>query len=176
MYKLSLGKNCIVRFPYCVKNSGTISIGSKCFIGKYARICSYELTLQTGIVKYKGGNISIGNNFCAQNNLYIFALENVFIGNDVLIGSFVTIIGNDHVIKPGEYPTVEAKTITIGNNVWIAEKAVILKGVTIGDYVVIGAGSIVTHDIPSYCMAVSNPAKVIKKFNFQTKSWEKIDS
>ena len=64
--------------------------------------------------------------------------------------------------------------IEIGSNVWIAEKAVILRNVKIGDYCIIGAGSVVTKDIPSYSIAVGNPAKIIKKWNFQTEKREKI--
>jgi acetyltransferase-like isoleucine patch superfamily enzyme len=53
--------------------------------------------------------------------------------------------------------------VKIGNNVWIGDKATILGGVTIGDNVIIGANSVVTHDVPSNCVAAGNPAKIIKK-------------
>ena len=56
-----------------------------------------------------------------------------------------------------------AKPIKVGNNVWIGGNAIVLPGVTIGDNVVIGAGSVVTKDIPSNVIAVGNPCKVIKK-------------
>ena len=58
-----------------------------------------------------------------------------------------------------------AEPITIGNDVWLGGNVTILPGVTIGDNVVIGAGSVVTKDIPSNCVAVGNPCKPIKKLN-----------
>ena len=104
---------------------------------------------------------------------------NIFIGNNVLIGSDVLIIDNDHVVNPesetmNNFCPYKFGTIKIGNNTWIAEKAVILRNVTIGDYCIIGAGSVVTKDIPSYSIAVGNPAKVIKKYNFEKHDWEKV--
>ena len=54
------------------------------------------------------------------------------------------------------------RDVTIGENCWITSRVIILGGVTIGDDVIIGAGSVVTHDIPSNCFAAGNPCKVIK--------------
>ena len=60
------------------------------------------------------------------------------------------------------------------NICWVGEKVIIMPGVTIGDRSIIGAGAIVTRDIPPYSIAVGNPAKVIKRYNFKTHSWEKV--
>lgn len=66
-----------------------------------------------------------------------------------------------HYIEELNYRT--AKPITIGENVWIGYRALIMKGVTIGDGAIIGANSVVTHDIPAHCIAVGNPARVIRE-------------
>lgn len=64
--------------------------------------------------------------------------------------------------------------VEIGEYCWIGEKVMILPGVTIGDWCIIGAGSVVNKSIPSYSIAAGNPAKVIKRYNFETHIWEKV--
>ena len=92
--------------------------------------------------------------------------EYVEIGDDVQLGPNVQIYDHDHDfradggVKVGKYKTSPVK---IGNNVWIGGSATILPGVTIGDNVTIGAGSVVTKDIPSNVVAVGNPCRVIKR-------------
>ena len=66
------------------------------------------------------------------------------------------------------------KKVTIGDGCWIGEKVIVLPGVTIGEKSVIGGGSVVTKDVPSYAIAVGNPARVIKKYNFETHKWENV--
>lgn len=61
------------------------------------------------------------------------------------------------------YDELELKSVSIGDSCWSGEKSVILPGVAIGKHVVIGASSVVTKDIPDYCVAVGNPAKIIKR-------------
>ena len=90
----------------------------------------------------------------------IYCYNNIKIGNRVFISEGVTIIDSDvHSISNKDV----SAPIVIGDNVWIGINATILKGVTIGDGAVIGAGAVVTKDIPSKCLAVGNPAKVIKE-------------
>ena len=61
--------------------------------------------------------------------------------------------------------------VLLENGVWIGNSTIILPGVTIGEKSIIGAGSVVTKSIPPYCIAAGNPAKVIKKYDFNTKMW-----
>lgn len=101
------------------------------------------------------------------------------LGGGTLVASDVLIASENHSIDPladKYYKDQElvSKAVTIGSGCWIGEKAVILPGVTIGDKCVIGAGSIVTKDVPDFCMAVGNPAKVIKKFDKEKRSWVPI--
>lgn len=111
-----------------------------------------------------GYNIEIGDNFYSNHNLIILDCAKVKIGDNVFVGPNVGIYTPCHPIDAKERMTFKewAEPVTIGSDVWLGGNVVILPGVTIGDNVVIGAGSVVTKDIPSNCVAVGNPCKPIK--------------
>lgn len=111
-----------------------------------------------------GYNIEIGENFCSNHNLLILDSAKVKIGDNVLIGPNCSFYTSTHPInyKEREYGTELAKPITIDNNVWLGGNVVVLAGVTIGENSVIGAGSVVSKNIPPNTVAVGNPCEVIK--------------
>ncbi|MCM1520322.1 MAG: sugar O-acetyltransferase [Lachnoclostridium sp.] len=112
-----------------------------------------------------GCNISVGENFFANFNLTILDEGQVTIGDNAFIGPNVSIYTACHPLEPEPRNTgVQwARSVTIGDNVWIGGGVTILPGVTIGDCCVIGAGSVVTKDIPARTLAAGNPARVIKQ-------------
>lgn len=111
-----------------------------------------------------GYNIRLGENFYANVGCTILDVAPVTIGDNVLLAPHVGIYTAGHPLD------VELRVagleygypVTIGNNVWIGGNVVILPGVSIGDNTVIGAGSVVTKDIPDHVVAVGNPCRVIK--------------
>lgn len=118
-----------------------------------------------------GKNVHIGNHFYANFNLVIVDDIDVHIGEHVMIAPNVTITPTGHPVdpdlrKPGTQFSIPVR---IGNNVWIGSNVVILPGVTIGDNSVIGAGSVVTHDIPKNVVAVGNPCRVLREINERDK-------
>lgn len=129
----------------------------------------------------KNPNIKImfGNNCCAWFNFTILAGADVTIGNNVAIASDVFISSGGHMTDPesdisyGGQPYV-GKPVVIKDGAWIGQKVCILGGVTIGQKSIIGAGSVVVNNIPDYCIAVGNPAKVVKRYDFETHEWEKV--
>ncbi len=131
-----------------------------------------SLVLETGQSK-----ISIGNNTFLGSSTVI-ALDEIEIGNNVLISWGCTIIDNNSHRLDSEsrrddlknykegvqnFIDVEYAKITIRDDSWIGFNVIILKGVTIGEGAIIGAGSVVTKDVPDYCIYAGNPAKLIKK-------------
>ncbi len=128
-----------------------------------------------------GKHIHLGNNIYINFNLTVVDDGNVYIGDHVLIAPNVTIATANHPIEPKlrERDLQFNKDVHIGNNVWIGSGAVIVPGVTIGDNCVIGAGSVVTKDIPANSVAVGNPCQVIREIGEHDKEFyfrdEKID-
>lgn len=112
-----------------------------------------------------GFNVKVGKNFYSNHNLVILDCTEVTFGDNVFVGpncGFYTAI---HPIDSHQRNTgIElAKPIKVGSDVWFGGGVTVLPGVTIGDNVVIGAGSVVVKDIPSGVVAVGNPCKPIRK-------------
>lgn len=112
-----------------------------------------------------GYNIEVGENFYANYNLVILDVGKVRIGKNVMFAPNVSIYTAGHPVHPDsrnsgyEYGI----DITIGDNVWIGGNVCVLPGVKLGDNVVIGAGSVVTKDLPDNVIAVGNPCRIIRK-------------
>lgn len=104
----------------------------------------------------------------------------VSIGDNVMFAQNIVVSGLNHgyedVNIPPAFQKVNVKQITIADDVWIGANCVITAGVNIGKHSVIGGGSVVTKDVPAYSIAVGNPAKLIKSYNRETQSWEKISN
>ena len=116
-----------------------------------------------------GTNISLGAKVFFNFNCVVLDVMPVKIGSNVLFGPSVQIYTATHPINAVERRKwlESAKPITIGSDVWVGGAAIICPGVTIGDRTVIGAGSVVTRDIPSDVFAAGNPCRVIRPLNEQ---------
>jgi maltose O-acetyltransferase len=116
-----------------------------------------------------GAFISIGERFYANFGGTILDCARVTIGDDVMLAPNVQIYAAHHPldaatrISGSELASPIAIAIAIGSRVWIGGGAIILPGVTIGDNAVIGAGSVVTRDIPASVVAVGNPCRVVRE-------------
>lgn len=125
-----------------------------------------------------GRNIEIGENFFANHNLVILDGAKVTIGDNVFVGPNCCFSTAGHPIdKEQRNEGLEfAYPITIGDNVWIGANVVMLPNVKIGNNSVIGAGSVVTHDIPPDVIAVGNPCKVSRKITLEDRNKYKKSS
>ncbi len=113
-----------------------------------------------------GYNIEVGENFYANFNCIILDVNKVLIGDEVQLGPGVHIYTVSHPSNPKERLSKNeyGEKVVIGNNVWVGGGTIILPGIEIGSDTTIGAGSVVTKDIPDNVVAVGNPCEVIKKF------------
>jgi acetyltransferase-like isoleucine patch superfamily enzyme len=169
----------LIRFPLDMRNAKNIRLGKGFTCGHGCRIeaCNYKLSKDNL-------SLSIGDNVELNDFVHISAFSRIDIGDDVLIASKVYISDLNHgnvgdgeaydIGIPHRLQQIHASPIAIEENVWIGESVCILGGVKIGKGSIIGAMSVVTKSIPPHSIAVGNPAKVIKQYNSDSKSWERI--
>lgn len=148
--KRCVGKGTIVEPETKIINSANVQIGDGCL-------------LKEGIYIRAGteGKITFGNGVAINAFCRIFGHGSVEIGEDTQIGPGTLITTTDHNFQGGL--ETRYKKVTIGKRVWIGSQVTILPGVEIGDYAVIGAGSVVNKSIPPRVVAVGVPARVIKQ-------------
>ncbi|WP_307774297.1 MULTISPECIES: acyltransferase [Flavobacterium] len=166
-----VGSNVLLPNKICIENHGSIS---SIVIGDNNEFCDdfHIRCFEKGIVK-------IGSYNWTSLRTQIVCANSVEIGSFCMFGRDVYISdSNEHPVDPIErlnstkkfwsnrvvnrYYQVDNAPVTIGNNVWVGERAIILKGVSIGDNSVIAAGSVVTKNVPENSIVGGNPAKVIK--------------
>lgn len=165
-----VGENSSFHYPLRLQGGGSrrIRIGERTSIQAYGVLGAWE---RYGKDEHYEPEIIIGNDCNIGEFCHITAINKITIGDGLLTGCFVYIGDNAHgglSVEEANIPPIKRHLtskgeIKIGRNVWIGDKVTILGGVTIGDNVIIGAGSIVTHDIPSNSMAAGAPAKVVKE-------------
>ena len=119
----------------------------------------------------EGPNVILGRHFYANYNLTILDHDKVIIGDNVLLGPNVVLStashSQDYRIRNHDGESdITGAPIIIEDDVWIGASVTVLPGVTIGKHSIIGAGSVVTKDVPPDCVVAGVPAKVIKKLNF----------
>ena len=167
-----VGEGIYISYPCSLEGGGSKSIvvgdntciQSHCILGCWKAYNAYD-GLQTF-----NPEIIIGKHCCIGEYTQITACNNITIGDGLLTGRYVYIGDNAHgglSCMDAEIPPVRRKIVTkgeiiIGKNVWIGDKVTIVGGVNIGDNVIIGANSVVTHDVPSNSIIAGIPAKVIK--------------
>ena len=112
-----------------------------------------------------GKHIEVGKNFFANYNCTLIDVAKIRIGDNCMMAPNVSVYTAGHPVHPVSRNSAYeyGKEVTIGDNVWLGGNTVVCPGVHIGSNVVIGAGSVVTKDIPDWCVAAGNPCKVIRK-------------
>lgn len=144
---------------------------SRLKIGKFFRGVSAKLLLQHCGKKInvdKGARFSTNCTLGENSGIGAYAkLGTVYIGNDVMMGEYCTIITKNHKFDDTKTPMVKQGNdkdmpVYIGDDVWIGDRVIILPGVKIGNGAIVGAGSVVTHDVGNYDIVAGNPARVIR--------------
>ena len=167
-----VGKGARVRGRFCVimHGEGEIVLGAKARLVSDYKRSPLGVGTRCKFVTFPGARIILGDGVILGGTI-IVARKSVEIGDGTGVGANVVIADSDfHVVWPPERrfdlaPIEEAKPVKIGRRVWIGYGAIILKGVTIGDNAVIGAGSVVTRDVPANTLAAGSPARPIRRLD-----------
>jgi len=159
--KISIGRQVIIDENVVLDakgiETGRIDIGDEVVISR------------NNILSCKGGFIEIGNHTNIAQNCLIHSEQSVKIGSDVIVAAYTYFVGGgNHDYSRLDTPIIQQPNlhkggIIIENNVWIGARVTILDGVTVHAGSVIGAGALVTEDIPENCVAAGIPAKVVAK-------------
>lgn len=149
---------CWMRQIEIPRNFAEIEIESSCAFDRgVVLLCSGEPVPQI--------KIRIGASTYINRNTFLDATESIVIGKDCAIGPDCYITDHDHGCEPSLSPLMQpliSKPTQLGDRVWLGAKVIVLKGVTIGNDAVVGAGSVVTKDIPAGMIAAGVPARVIR--------------
>ena len=156
--QIKLGKNSTIKFSseFKLTSGAKIIMGSNCTIKEN----TYFLLTKPNPCLQIGDYVGIGR------GCYIAIKDFLEIGSYTRIGPNVTILDQDHKFKKDDLimnQHADIQKVKIGKDVWIGDGAKVLKGVTIGDGAIVGAGSVVTKDIPPYEIWAGVPAKCIKE-------------
>lgn len=156
-----------------LSGSKRIFIGSKVYINDRAWLACAPLT---GDVNCK---LIIGDGTYIGRFSHIYATSKIEIGKKVLMADKVYLSDNLHSYENIEMPVIDqpikqTNPVIIGDGAWLGENVCVI-GASVGKNSVVGANSVVTKDIPDHCVALGSPAIITKRYNFDTKQWQKTD-
>lgn len=175
----AFGEFSVVKPFLNMTNGRYIAVGKNVDIGSFSWV---SVSTEFGGYKCVSTNatrLKIGNNVDVGNNAFIVANNDIEIGDNVIMAPYVYISDHlhcfDNIYKElHKQPLTQGGFVKIEDNVFIGTKACVLPNTVIGRHSVIGAGAVVVKNVPPYSVAVGNPARVIKKYDFKKKKWIEI--
>ena len=172
----AFGRDSVICFPYdALFGERHIEIGEGSIIGPY---CSLSAGIAPGQPLDRERVIRIGNRCVIGRGSGIVAHESVEIGDDVWTGHHVYISDANHGYDDPSVPIgrqfAAARPVRIGDGSWLGHGALVLPGAVIGRHVVVGAGAVVTGELPDHTVAVGNPARVVRRY-VTGKGWLPVD-
>jgi acetyltransferase-like isoleucine patch superfamily enzyme len=152
----AIGPRVTLRGRPHVENTGTLTIGDR------VRLVSTVAILE--LVILPGGHLEIGDNVFVNYGSSLVSSAHVKIGNDCLIGTHVMVMDCDfHRVEDKAWDT-SGEPVILEERVWLGNRSMVLKGVTIGHDSVVAAGSVVTRDVPPRSVVAGVPARVVRRF------------
>ena len=160
--------------PFRFRGLGAISLGDNVIIH---RDCWIHVVAENGAAG--APLIIIKDDASIGMGATVSAARQVVIGEHVLLARNVYISDHSHAFDDVNTPIVRQgingiAPVAIGRHTWLGQNVVVLPGVTIGEHCVIGANSVVKSSIPDFSVAVGAPARVVKRYNQETRAWEKV--
>jgi acetyltransferase-like isoleucine patch superfamily enzyme len=150
------------RVPFSVRLQGRVQVSGcgEVVLGEGVSLNGTVVPIE--VVTYSSGLIEIGNHTFINYGSSIAARASVKIGSYCHLGHYIFVMDNDQHDVVGHMELPPSDPVIVEDHVWIGSKTIVLPGVRIGSRAVIGAGSIVTKDIPPRCVAAGNPARVLR--------------
>jgi acetyltransferase-like isoleucine patch superfamily enzyme len=156
-------------------NERYMRVGADTMIGQY---CALAVGMSPGQDMLSDPVITIGDRCLIGRGSGIVAHWRVDIGHDVFTGHNIYITDQNHgyedVTKPIGAQTMPEQAVSIGDGSWIGHGSIILPGVSIGKHVTVAGGSVVTKSVPDLCVVAGNPARIIRRYDPDTKEWERL--
>ncbi|MBR5237794.1 MAG: acyltransferase [Paludibacteraceae bacterium] len=167
------GKRSLILKPLHLNGISNIEVGDRVFVQEHTWLACVP------IEKKDNAKLILDDGAVIGHFNHIYATQSIVIGKHVLTADKVYITDNLHQYEDINTPILQQsikqlKSVSIGDGSWLGENVCVI-GASIGKNCVIGANSVVTHDIPDYSVAVGVPARIIKKYNFDTETWEKVN-
>jgi acetyltransferase-like isoleucine patch superfamily enzyme len=171
-----LGRQTKILFPDYLSVGRNVAIGDYVYLmcigtrgvhlGDNVRIREFGWVQVTSHLTNQGEGLVIGHDTYVGPHSILGAGGLIRIGNNVTLGAYVQLLAENHSFSDPNLPVneqgVSRKGITIGDGSWLGNSVIVLDGVTVGERAVIGAGSVVTRDVPDGAVAVGNPARVLR--------------
>jgi acetyltransferase-like isoleucine patch superfamily enzyme len=169
---VAFGANIVLRHPHKISIDDNVVIDDNCCLDAKGT-SNHGITLKRGvflgrntILSCKNGDILLDEDANIGFNVEVFSAAQVRIGRKVLVAAYTYLVGGDHLYDRVDVPVLEqgrtARGIDVGDNVWLGAHVVVADGVKIGRDAVIGAGAVVTGDIPEFHVAAGVPARVMR--------------
>lgn len=168
------GRHVSIRKPVCLRGMKYIHVGDRVIVKEHGWLEANPLDLS------KGAELRIGTGTSIGYFGHIYASRRVEIGPDVLMGSGVYIADCTHGYEDIRLPVIDQLArpvgdVVIGEGSWIGQHAAVI-GVKIGRHCVVGANAVVTEDVPDYCVVAGAPARIVKRYDPETKAWMKPET
>ncbi len=162
----SFGEGSIILFPTTtIFNENYIHIGAKTMIGEHVALSAGMMPGQKCLTNPV---VKIGDRCLIGRGSGIVGHLSIVIGNDVWTGHHVYITDQSHgyedISRPISEQSQPEREVSIGDGSWLGHGVVVLPGAKIGKHVAVGANSVVTGELPDFCVAVGSPARVIKQY------------
>ncbi|CAN5881161.1 hypothetical protein BH24DEI2_BH24DEI2_12010 [soil metagenome] len=180
-------KGLVVQLPRQIGNPQLIHIGENVKLGPNSVLRALEQVPGSWLEHPTGDHMSqtfspelrIGDRVTATGMLQVIAHERIVIEDDVMFATNVFICDGLHGFERGDVPykyqgIFRVAPIRIGRGSWLGQNVVVLPGVTIGACAIVGANSVVTKDVPAHTIAVGSPAKVTRRWNPTTETWQAV--
>jgi serine acetyltransferase len=169
------GQGSILMYPWVsLYNERYVRIGADTMIGPY---CAIGVGMAPGQQMLSETVISIGDRCLIGRGSGLVAHWGIHIGNDVFTGHNIYITDQNHgyedITKPIGAQTMPEQPVSIGDGSWIGHGSIILPGVQIGKHVTVAGGSVVTKSIPDFCVVAGNPAKIIRRYDEDSATWQR---